>query len=258
MVNPGKTLPGDEVHLYFTRPDQVCGRPLTGRFRALLSDDELARMHRFPLARKRRQYLVARALLRTSLSRYCAVDPADWRFAENAYGKPEISHPAAAPPIHFNLSHADGLTVCAIMRDHSVGVDVEDCRRITRAGLLDLGGHYFSPREAAALGTVPEEQRASRFFDYWTLKESYIKARGAGFAIPLDKFSFEIAADGMKGFSVDAELHDEADCWQFRRMSHAGRYRIALAVRSAGPAVRVKAVESVPLQDDAPIALRFH
>ena len=53
---------------------------------------------------------------------------------------------------------------------------------------------YFSPTEVAALGALPEAARPDRFFDYWTLKESYIKARGLGLQLPLDQFSFHLPA----------------------------------------------------------------
>jgi 4'-phosphopantetheinyl transferase len=240
-----RTLPGDEIHLHITSPDSISDPALLNRFESLLSADEQARMRRFHSDRRRRQYLVSRALLRTSLSSYHAVEPAAWRFEKNGYGKPEISHPDASLPIRFNLSHADGLSVCAIANGREIGVDIEDCYRATRASLLDLG-RYFSTQEAMVLRALPKDQLADRFFDYWTLKEAYIKARGAGFAIPLDTFSFSFmedtltGEDRLTGFSVHAEVNDEAGRWQFRRMRLASRYRIALAVELVEPVERVE------------------
>jgi 4'-phosphopantetheinyl transferase len=251
-----RKLPGGEIHLYFSRPEHVSDPDLLRRYAALLSDDERARMSRFHFSRNREQYLLARALVRASLSRYYPVDPASWRFDRNAYGKPEVTHPEADLPIRFNLSHTNGLSVCAIARNHAVGVDVENTRRTTHSGFLSLA-RYFSPVEIEELHALPENRQTARFFDYWTLKESYIKARGAGFAIPLDKFGFRFEANKMTGFWVHPQLQDQADNWQFWRIRLSGGYRIAIAVESPDRGFKISAVNSVPLDRDTPIPLHF-
>ena len=255
-----------QVHLYFSWPEQISDQSLLGRYESLLSADERTRMSRFHFARNRHSYLVTRALIRTSLSAYYPVDPETWRFGTNRYGKPEISHPYASLPVRFNLSHTDGLIVCAITRDHAIGVDVEDLHRSTQSGLSNLSS-YFSKREAADLCALPTEQQKHRFFDYWTLKESYIKARGEGLAIPLGGFSFHFEADKLKKFTVEPDLLDRAECWQFWRMAlvdqhgfdqgGADRYRIALAVKSSAGKFTVTAVRSTPLRNHVPVPLRF-
>ena len=59
-------------------------------YRALLSHDEHERMARLVFERDRRRFLLTRALVRTMLSRYAAVAPADWTFIANVHGRPEI------------------------------------------------------------------------------------------------------------------------------------------------------------------------
>jgi 4'-phosphopantetheinyl transferase len=237
----------------------------------MLSADERARMSRFHFARNRHQYLITRALIRTSLSAYYPVDPGAWQFSKNRYGKPEINHPDANLTIRFNLSHTHGLTVCAIAQHYDIGVDVEDSQRSTQAGFRSLGRH-FSSQEIKNLAKVPEDQQRQRFFDYWTLKESYIKARGLGLAIPLDKFSFLFEANQLKGFSVHPDLQDDADCWQFWRIAIADQYRVdphgadqygadryplALAIKSKNCDHEITAFHSVPLHSNVPFALSF-
>jgi 4'-phosphopantetheinyl transferase len=257
---------GPQIQLCFSYPEQISDPGLLRRYESLLSADERARMSRFHFAHNRHQYLITRALIRTSLSAYYPVEPAAWQFSKNRYGKPEIRHPDASLAIRFNLSHTHGLTVCAITHHHDIGVDAEDSQRSTRAGFLSLGS-YFSTQEIEDLSKVPEDQQQQRFFDYWTLKESYIKARGLGLAIPLDKFSFLFEANQLSRFSVHPDLQDDAAGWQFWRIAlsdqngtdqyRADRYRIALAIKSKSSDYAVTAFHSVPLQSNVPVPLSF-
>ena len=75
-----------------------------------------------------------------------------------------------------------------------VGVDVE---HINRTLTHDVAERFFSPQEVADLRALPEDEQPVVFFDYWTLKEAYIKARGLGLALPLGQFTFHPAA-GMR------------------------------------------------------------
>jgi 4'-phosphopantetheinyl transferase len=249
-------LAKDEIHLYFSRPGQISDHELLSRYESLLSDEERAQLARLYYARHRHQYLVTRTLVRTSLSSYYSVKPSDWRFGKNKYGKPEISHPDANLPVRFNLSHAEGLIICGIVLEYNIGVDVEDVQRNTRTTCNKLSA-YFSKREIEDIQQLSAEQQKDRFFDYWTLKESYIKARGAGFSIPLDKFSFKFRGNRLEGFSVHPELNDQAEDWQFWRISMNENYRVAVAIQSPKTDFKIKAVNSVPLQSNETVELKY-
>lgn len=248
-------LPVNEVHLYFSQPEQISDPALLSRYKSLLTDDELTQMSRLYFARHRHQYLITRALIRTTLSSYFPVEPADWRFGKNGYGKPEINHPDTSWPVCFNLSHCDGLILCGLTREHDIGVDVEDGQRSTVAA-FDRLSSYFSAPEIAELAQLPPENQKQRFFDYWTLKESYIKARGMGLAIPLSKFSFRFEADRLKGFELHPDLGDDADNWQFRRILMTRRYRVALALNT-NIDFELKGFNTIPLQGSISETLNF-
>jgi len=249
-------LPDNAIHLYFAYPEQITNPALFASYEALLTADERLQMSRFYYAGHRHQYLVTRALIRTSLSVYHDVDPVDWRFGKNAYGKPEINHPVINSPVSFNLSHTQGLILCGIVRNIAIGVDVEDTQRTTRAALASLSS-YFSAEEIAQLTRLPLAQQQQRFFEYWTLKEAYIKARGMGLAIPLGKFSFQFKSNHLCGFKTHPDLNDDAGNWQFWCMPVAGRYRIAVAVNSKPINFKLNVFDAVPLQSIDPIELNF-
>ena len=146
--------------------------------------------------------------------------------------------------------------MCGIIRDADIGVDVEDTHRTMSNAVSSLTS-YFSEQEIKELLELPAEQQKQRFFDYWTLKESYIKARGMGLALPLAKFSFRFCENELRGFSVHPELGDTAGDWCFWRIAMSGRYRVAVAVNSAMRDFEVSAFKTVPLIDRETFPLNF-
>jgi 4'-phosphopantetheinyl transferase len=242
-------LPAGEVHLWYLLPDVVAAAApsLFDAYEALLAPDERARKDRYHFEHSRREYLLTRALVRATLSRYAAVAPAAWTFRQNSYGRPEIDAEEHRW-IHFNLSNTRGLVAILVARDLEVGVDVEDTER--NGDSVGVADRFFSPFEVAALHALPEAQRRGRFFDYWTLKEAYIKARGMGLAIPLDQFSFLLEQAPPVRIAFDPRLGDDAAAWQFEQLALSPRHRAAAAVRRGhGPDVRFVVRETVPLRD---------
>ncbi len=226
------------------RPDEIRDEKLLRAYDELLAEDERKKRDRFRFEKDQHSCLVTRALVRTVLSKYTDVTPDAWRFVTNEYGRPEIDEPEDARWLKFNLSHTNGLIALIVARDREVGVDVEDRER--RGRLLNVADRYFSPSEVEALRALPENQQLDRFFLYWTLKESYIKGRGMGLAIPLSQFSFAIASDISIAF--DAKLDDDPDRWQFTAMSFGRRHALAASMRrGAREDVRFLVHETVPL-----------
>ena len=240
-------LPAAETHLWSARPAAFDAAHLV-RLRAMLTDEERARTDCFRLARDRRISLVTRALLRITLSRYCDVPPARWRFRTNDHGRPEIASPASA--LRFNVSHTDGLVVCLVGRARALGVDVETLRRQRR--WLDLAERFFAPAEARALSEVPPARLALRFLEYWTLKESYVKARGRGLTLPLSGFWFDLPIPTQDGIRIrfTPAVEDDPARWQFSLDRLGDDHVVATAIDRAGAArVRIARYEAVPRRD---------
>lgn len=207
-------LDSGHIHLWLAWPGEVTESRRLAEYRSLLSEEERQRQMRFYFERDRHRYLVTRAMVRTVLSKYSDVAPRDWRFAVNDYGKPSIAaEHTQARGIEFNLSHTDGLVVLGISRGRVLGVDVENVR--AREIDLETADRFFASAEVAALRALPSQQQRQRFFDYWTLKESYIKARGMGLSIPLGSFAFSFKDPAQIGLTIDSSLQDSAGRWLF-------------------------------------------
>jgi 4'-phosphopantetheinyl transferase len=214
-------------------------------YERLLTADERQRARRFMQAGDRERFLIGRALARTMLSQSADVRPADWYFAIDDHGRPHLaSRPASAPDLRFNLSHTPGLVACAVTVGREVGVDVEHIgRHLVHDNIPE---RFFSAREVADLRARPEAEQPIMFFDYWTLKESYIKARGLGLALPLGQFSFLCTAGDAPTIEFAPELHDDPASWQFAQFWPTAEHRMAVAVRRIGPDLLIEVSEVIP------------
>lgn len=237
-------LPFRSVHVDLVLTDSAEALARRARYLPLLSPDEHDRMARLVFERDRSRFLLTRALVRTMLSRYAPVAPADWQFMANAHGRPEIlDAPAGVPDLRFNISHTDGLIACAVTVGREVGVDVEHVgRRLTR----DVAARFFAPAEVAHLQSLPDEEHERLFFDYWTLKEAYIKARGFGLALPLGDFAFHLSPDGPPSISIEPSLNDDPATWQFQQDWPTPTHRLGLAIRRTGDDLPVRLRQVVP------------
>jgi 4'-phosphopantetheinyl transferase len=217
---------------------------LLARYEALLSSGERERLARIVHEETRHEYLVARALVRATLSRYdAAVAPRAWRFDVNAFGRPSLAAGQTALDLRFNLSHAHGLIACAVTLGRAVGIDVEWNRR-GGSSLLESIEHFFSPSEAEETMTLPAELRVARFFQVWTLKESYIKAHGKGLSIPLADFSFRFDGEGG-AVRLEPCPGDGAERWRSWVWNPSDEHTLAVTAEfAAGDEVRMQ-IETV-------------
>lgn len=213
-------------------------------YRGWLSPDEARRAERFLQPDDAARFVIGRALARTMLSRYADVAPRDWPFVIDDHGRPElVGRAPGAPDLRFNLTHTSGLVACAVTVGREVGVDVEHIsRRITH----DLPERFFSAREVADLRALPDADQHAVFFDYWTLKEAYIKARGLGLALPLRQFTFLRTAGRAPSITFAPELHDDATTWQFAQFWPTVQHRMAVAVRRTGEDVPILVEHVIP------------
>lgn len=230
----------NQLHLWIVRPHAISDRTLLARYSALLAPAERTRHLAFRFERHQHEFLITRALVRSVLAQYHAIEPADWQFKLNEYGRPEITPPIG---LYFNLSNTDGLIVCALARCQEVGVDVEARDRAER--ILELESSVFSSAERAQLSALPSPARPNHALSLWTLKESYIKAKGKGLSIPLKQFSYLYGEDNRIGIQFDPVLGDSEQNWKFLMLDYH-EHRISLSINTPAP-VQLQVREIVPL-----------
>lgn len=128
--------------------------------------------------------------------------------AENEYEiiriKNEKPHLLNHPNIHFNISHCDGLAVCAIAT-YPVGIDAESSSRTVSASVYTRALH---PTERLRQSYAADSD--AFFLRYWTLKESYLKLIGMGISCDLTRLLFHpyqttSAGDPCSHYRLDGE-----------------------------------------------------
>lgn len=242
------------VHLWFAFEKDI-DSALFPQYRRCLIEEELIKEQRFYFAKDRRRYLITRTLVREVLSRYCPVRPEAWRFSSNAYGRPEICADLAEEEstrnISFNISHTDGLVMMGVARGCELGVDTENVN--ARQVSLDIADRFFSMEETSALWNLPMHQQHQRFFEYWTLKESYIKALGKGLSVGLDQFGFILSGEKNITPFFRESLHDHPSHWRFLLFKPSFDHLAAICIEQLGERHRITMNRIVPFHSVEPL-----
>jgi 4'-phosphopantetheinyl transferase len=227
---PHPPLGEREVHLWWAAPTEEAA----ARWMPLLSENEVAAANRFRFERHRVLYAFAHGMLRLTLAGYTGRDPRALQFETIGNGRPELIDRA----VRFNLSHTKGLVLIGVTASLDLGVDVEEVEP-RRGEDEKLAMRVFAPRELAAWRE--ERDRLTTFYDRWTLKESYIKARGDGLSLELRRFGFPALGRNPR---IESDFGDAAE-WQFYSFVPCEGYRAAAAIRTTGETVVWSAAQAM-------------
>lgn len=126
----------------------------------------------------RRQSLLSELLLRHALRESGLVLPAALELRTGEYGKPYL----ADGSFFFSLSHSGNAVLCAV-GERELGADIQLRTPFNEAMLH----RFFAPEERDFVLAASDRDEA--YTEIWTEKESYIKAAGRGFTLPLASFS---------------------------------------------------------------------
>lgn len=166
--------------------------------------------------RHRVEHALGRKLLERGLLELYGLAPSspDTELMDGPHGKPLLCR---RPDIFFNISHCDGLAVCAFASS-PVGIDAEHIRPFKDTLLRKV----LTPEEQELLSRLGTEEasRQEWFFRFWTLKESRIKQSGTGMSTKLTDFSFS--------FEAPDRIRCSVPCLTFRQFDLPGGYILSV------------------------------
>jgi len=209
------------VHIWFCQPALVQGSEKISACEKVLSEEEKQRYLRFHAEKDRHSYLVSHAMLRQVLSKYAGVPASQWQFTANEHGRPELATPVLEPGLQFNLTHTEGLSACVIAAGRRCGIDAEYVHRKNK--LFSVAKRMFAEEELAQLD---EKNIQQQFYNYWTLREAYVKALGTGLAGSSKAFYFTL---GTKNLSAVLQHKDKvkSDNWRFKLLRPTAEHVLA-------------------------------
>lgn len=202
----------------------------------LLSEEEVTRARRFRFERDRQHFIQAHGVLRCLLAHYLHTEPRQLRFQYNAYGKPSLALPSRESTLHFNLSHSHELALYAFTYNRHIGIDIEYMRSDISYG--ELARHSFSAHEHASFTALPLSLQRQAFFNCWTRKEAYIKARGLGLSLPLHLFDVSLQPGERAVLLASREDPRETARWSFHELLPQPDYAAAVVVEGEETAVQ--------------------
>jgi 4'-phosphopantetheinyl transferase len=223
---PFSSLLPNDVHVWRVPLNQSSVR--TPLLQEVLSPDERRKAARFHFEKDRNQFIQSRAALRIILARYLNIAPRKLDFCLGPYGKPALANGLAESKLRFNVSRRDGLALVAVAYDREVGIDVEYVR--ADLPIFEIAKGSFSPAEVTALDSLPQRSRILGFYNCWTRKEAYVKARGEGLSLPLDQFSVSLTPGEPARLLQVIGDRTEVGNWMMQDLSVGENYIAALAV----------------------------
>jgi 4'-phosphopantetheinyl transferase len=97
----------------------------------------------------------------------------------------------------------------------------------------------ISSHEVAELQGVHEDLRTQAFFNCWTRKEAYIKARGGGLSMPLNEFDVSLAPGEAAALIRNHKDEGEVSRWSMKSIDVADGYVAALVAEGHDWALKV-------------------
>ncbi len=144
-------------------------------------------------------------------------------FSHNKYGKPYLPN---RKDIYFNISHSGEYVVGAV-DIKPIGIDIEEVKDID---FLEIVKSFFSKAENEYIlesnkGYYIEKQK-ERFYEIWTLKESFVKCIGKGLNMDFNNFTINIHNEN----NIILSNYDNSESFSFKEINIDG-YKLSICFK---------------------------
>ncbi|MBU3184566.1 4'-phosphopantetheinyl transferase family protein [Clostridium estertheticum] len=182
----------------------------------LISEEKRCKIKKFVNKEDKIRSLIGEILIRSIVVNELNIANEYITFHKNKYGKPCFK---GYPTIKFNISHSGNFVICAI-DDKPIGIDIEEIKHIEYESIAK---NFFTKSELDYIIKQNPDSKLSKFYEIWTLKESYIKCCGQGLTRSLKSFSIDI--DKCHNIKV---IPDEYNEYEFKTFDTIPGYKVAV------------------------------
>lgn len=168
------------IQIYSLRLDQELNEKERQQALDILTPERKAKALRFRRLEDQTRSLAAGVLEAYALWKSFGISKEERKIQKGEQGKPYLP---AYEKAQYNLSHSGAWVVCGTS-DCPLGIDVEQAGKYQER----LVRRFFHPEEVEDILEHSESERSYIFAEYWTMKESFMKFCGTGFALPLNNF----------------------------------------------------------------------
>jgi 4'-phosphopantetheinyl transferase len=222
------TLEKNELHVWTVSLEP--GEEFIENCKSILSEGERNRIDWFTFPQVQNNYVISQGVLRAILAGYLNIEPKQIQLSKHAKGKPFVTNDTS---LFFNLSNSGKKAVFAFSRNAEVGIDLEIIRVLP--DLEELIQKNFTPKETDYIKKIDAE-KLKRFFFFWTIKESYLKAIGEGMRLTPDNLEFTIESDNIK--FLGAKGFDDPISWLFKKFELDQEYVGTLVYQGENTIIR--------------------
>lgn len=209
---------------------------LEDKWSLYLSKERWERSKKRAGEQERRRYLGAEILLNRSLEILQEDVVLPVSYIRNQYGKPYLLPPN--DHWYVNWSHSGEYVLCAVA-DREVGADLQYRKPGVKESLVRRA---LQPEEMEAYEKLLPTEREKRFYQYWAIKESCLKAMGTGFHTSLSRFYVDLAGQHARIRSRENGIHYDCRLLEFKDENYVA------AVCCAGKITKAE-IEYLPLPE---------
>lgn len=190
-------------HLFENLPQCFCGY-------------ELSKIRKLLKKKDQKRSLVGKIATAKILSEFLKIKEDSFIFGRDEFDRPFLKAPKFKK-IDFNISHSEDYVLVAFHSEVKIGVDIEKIRPID----MKIMENVFTDEE---IGYVESDKNLSleRFYELWSLKESFVKAVGEGLSYPLKNFHFEFEDE-----KIIHKINKKESIWNFK-IYDLENYKIAV------------------------------
>ncbi|KAK9504053.1 hypothetical protein O3M35_010488 [Rhynocoris fuscipes] len=222
-----------------------------------IQQEEKERLGKFVFQRDIKSSLIGRLMMRKYISEVCNKSWTDIIISRDTNGKPYYK--SNDLPINFNVSHQGRYTILAgEIGDVDLGVDIME-REYKGGKNIDeffrIMNRNFSNEEWKSIRkSSNEKNQINKFFRFWCLKESFVKATGTGITVDLQKISFNLNTESinLNEFVYDTEVFVDSvklNNWIFQETLLPYDHCAAVAIHIKNTCIKINPIENFTFLD---------